>query len=133
MQANPSYEDVVADVAAFLHERVAAAVAAGIANHNLVIDPGFGFGKTADHNLELIARLDELVRLGPPVLVGLSRKRFIGATLDIDHPQDRLFGSLAGAAAAVLAGARLVRTHDVKPTLDVIRMGQAITTWRRGP
>ncbi len=126
MQSDPAYGDVVADVTAFLVDRVEAAVAAGVSRERLVVDPGIGFGKTVAHNLEILRRLRELVRIGLPVLIGVSRKSFIGTTLGIDRPDDRLHGSLACAAAAVLAGARIIRAHDVRATVEVVRMCNAV-------
>ena len=127
MQVNPSYSDVVADVEAFLAQRIEACTKLGIARHNIVIDPGFGFGKTAEHNLQLLNRLDRLHSLGLPILVGLSRKSLIGAVLR--RPvEDRLAGSLALAAIAAQRGAVIFRVHDVRETVDVIRLCHAVVT-----
>ena len=126
MQRAPHYVDVVREVAAFLRERVAFAVERGVAAHRIVVDPGIGFGKDTGHNLELLRRLDALVSLGQPVLVGLSRKAFLGRLLDEGTPDARLEGSLAGAVAAVLAGARMVRAHDVAATCRAVRVAEAI-------
>jgi dihydropteroate synthase len=112
MQDSPSYDDVVEDVARYLSERVGYAESKGISRGNIILDPGIGFGKTAEHNLELLRRLGELRSLGYPVLVGPSRKAFIGKVLDL--PADkRLEGTLAAVAVAVLNGADVVRVHDV--------------------
>ncbi len=115
MQANPSYRDAVAEVMDFLRQRIDAANAAGIASDRLVIDPGFGFGKTLPHNLALLNRLNEFATLGVPVLAGLSRKSMLGAITgnDIDR---RLHESVAAALLAVVKGAKIVRVHDVKAT-----------------
>ncbi len=125
MQKEPRYTDVLAEVRDFLRGRVARCVEAGIAVSRLVIDPGFGFGKTLEHNLELLRRLPELAADGYPVLAGLSRKSMIaGLTGRADG--DRLGGSLALATFAILSGARIVRAHDVAPTVDALRVVAAI-------
>jgi dihydropteroate synthase len=126
MQAAPRYGDVVAEVGRFLEERIARAIEAGVARDHIVIDPGLGFGKSVEHNLELLRRITALVSIGRPVLVGASRKSFIGRTLGRDEPADRLPGSLACAAVAVQAGARIIRSHDVRATVDVVRMCGAL-------
>ena len=125
MQQSPRYEDVVTEVDAFLAGRAQACRAAGIAADRICIDPGFGFGKTLDHNLTLLAGLRRLTTGPYPVLVGLSRKSML-ATLLQRPVEDRLPGSLALATAAVLAGARIVRTHDVAATRDAVRVAAAI-------
>lgn len=122
MQRDPTYTDVAAEVAAFLRERAAVALSAGIAHSQIVVDPGIGFGKTVEHNLELLRRLSEIVGVGFPVAVGVSRKAFIGRILNLPDPQNRLAGSLAGAVAAVLAGARIIRAHDVRETVQAVRL-----------
>ncbi|GAB5451414.1 MAG: dihydropteroate synthase [Halioglobus sp.] len=121
MQHDPVYDDVVTEVLAYLSQRVAACIDAGIARENLLLDPGFGFGKTVDHNLHLLHDLARLSELGLPVLVGLSRKSMIGKLLgrDVD---ERLPASLALAVLAVERGAAIVRTHDVKATADALAM-----------
>ncbi len=126
MQRAPHYADVVWEVAAFLRERVSFARERGVRPHRLVVDPGIGFGKDMGHNLELLRRLDALVALGRPVLVGLSRKAFLGRLLDEGMPDARLEGSLAGATAAVLAGAHIIRAHDVAETCRAVRVAEAI-------
>ncbi len=128
MQQEPSYEDVVGEVSAWLHERVEWAASQGIARERLIVDPGFGFGKTVGHNLELLRRLPALHSTGRPVLVGTSRKSMIGAVLDAP-PDRRLHGTLATVAAAALAGCHAVRVHDVAPALEVLRVCEAV---RRG-
>ena len=126
MQAAPSYADVVAEVTAFLAARVGAAVEAGVARDAIVLDPGIGFGKTVAHNLALLARLDVLVGLGYPVLVGVSRKGFIGQLLGGRPPADRVLGTAAALALAVAGGARLLRVHDVAAARDVVAVAEAI-------
>ena len=131
MQVAPRYRDVVREVAAFLRERVAHAVGRGIAPDRVMVDPGIGFGKNLEHNLALLRHLGSLAEPGRPVLVGLSRKSFLGRLLDAGTapgaaPSGRLEGSLAGAAAAVLAGAHMVRVHDVPETCRAVRVADAI-------
>ncbi|UCH53677.1 MAG: dihydropteroate synthase, partial [Pseudomonadota bacterium] len=125
MQADPRYADVVHDVSRFLRERIDACVAAGISMDQIVIDPGFGFGKTLAHNMELLRHMDSLRQLGAPVLVGLSRKSMIEKVLGLPVGE-RLYASLALALAAVQNGARIVRVHDVRATRDAIRMYEAV-------
>jgi dihydropteroate synthase len=125
MQNEPHYANVLGEVREFLRERVAACVAAGIARTRLVIDPGFGFGKTLEHNLELLRGLPTLAAGGLPVLAGLSRKRMIGA-LTGRGEGDRLAGSVALAVMAALNGASIVRAHDVRETVDALRIVAAI-------
>jgi dihydropteroate synthase len=119
MQRDPRYGDVVAEVGAFLAERARAAAAAGVSPRRTWVDPGLGFGKTAAHNEEILRRLEALVGAGVPVLVGASRKSFVGAITG-RAPADRLAGSLACAARAALAGAAAVRVHDVAETVDLL-------------
>jgi len=126
MQHNPVYEDVVEEVAAFLRERAEAAVAAGVARHNIWIDPGVGFGKALEHNLALLAGLDRIVALGFPVVLGVSRKRFIQAIDPAAEPGRRLPGSLAAALAGARAGAAAVRVHDVAETVQALKVWAAI-------
>jgi dihydropteroate synthase len=127
MQDDPRYDDVVSDVCAFLEERLEAAVAAGVPEERICLDPGIGFGKTVEHNLELLARLGELVALGRPVLVGASRKRFLGRILG---EPEALTGPLtAGVAVAVLAyerGASLFRVHDVREHVEALAAARAV-------
>jgi dihydropteroate synthase len=130
MQRSPSYGDVVGEVEAFLRGRLEACLEAGIEADRLLIDPGFGFGKTAEHNRQLLQGLPQLARVGPPLLVGLSRKSWL-ATLTGRPVEERLAGSLALALAAVDGGARIIRAHDVPQTVDVLKVWAAIG--RRGP
>jgi dihydropteroate synthase len=125
MQQAPIYADVVTEVRSFLAQRLEACTKMGIARRNLVLDPGFGFGKTAQHNLTLLNRLDQLNELGCPILVGLSRKSLISHVLG-RATQERLAGSLALAAVAVLRGAVILRVHDVRETADVARLCAAV-------
>jgi dihydropteroate synthase len=125
MQRRPRYRDVVAEVKAFLAEAIGRAERAGIAPERILIDPGLGFGKTLAHNLRLLQHLDELVALGRPVVIGPSRKSFIGRILDVET-DDRLAGTLACVAYAMRQGAQVVRVHDVKPAVQVMTMWQAI-------
>ena len=125
MQQAPAYEDVVAEVQDWLRERVVALGAAGVEATRIVLDPGIGFGKTVDHNLQLLEALDEFAVFGMPLLIGVSRKSLIGALTG--RPVDgRLAGSLAAALAAVARGAKIVRVHDVPETRDALRVWQAI-------
>lgn len=130
MQQSPHYGDVVADVRDFLRERVAACEAAGIGRHRLLVDPGFGFGKTLAHNLALLARLDEVAD-ELPLLVGVSRKSMVGALLAGEgkppRPVDeRLHGSVAAAVIAAMKGATILRVHDVAPTVDALSVVAAV-------
>lgn len=125
MQRDPRYEEVVADVLRFLRERMAHAVAGGVDVEKLVVDPGIGFGKTLAHNRELLRRLGELRSLGRPILVGASRKSFIGTLLDAEVGE-RLEGGLAAAVLAASQGARIVRTHDVRETVRALRLADAV-------
>lgn len=125
MQRDPQYADVVGEVVDFLRQRVEACTKLGIARRNIVIDPGFGFGKNAEHNLTLLNRLEQLQALGFPLLVGLSRKSLIGKVLDrrVEH---RLAGSLALATIATMNGADIIRVHDVRETVDAVRLCVAV-------
>jgi len=123
MQAAPRYDDVAAEVAAFLEERLAFAVAQGIAEERICLDPGIGFGKTVEHNLELVRRLDVLLALGRPVLVGFSRKSSLRRLTGSD---DLLGASVAAAVAAFERGATILRVHDVEPTVDALTVAGAI-------
>jgi dihydropteroate synthase len=125
MQTRPEYADVVAEVKDFLQGRVAACQAAGIARDRIVIDPGFGFGKTVAHNLALVRQLPELAALGLPVLLGMSRKSTI-AVITGRPDGGRLAGSLALAVAAVLRGAHIIRAHDVAETVDALKIAHAV-------
>jgi dihydropteroate synthase len=125
MQHEPRYDDVVGEVLDFLRGRIDAAIDAGIAQHNIIIDPGFGFGKTLEHNLLLLKSLPEFRKLGAPVLVGMSRKGMIGAILDKPADQ-RLYGSLSVAVMAAMLGADILRVHDVAETVDALAMVRAL-------
>ena len=133
MQKDPRYGDVVAEVGAFLRRRMEAAERAGVDPLNLVLDPGFGFGKAPFHNLELTRRLDEIGALGRPILFGPSRKATLGVLLGGAPPQDRLEATLALVTAAVLGGADWVRVHDVKETARAVRMADALRYGRGCP
>jgi dihydropteroate synthase len=125
MQSDPVYKDVVAEVKEFLSERIDAALKAGIALQNIIIDPGFGFGKTIEHNLLLLRSLSQFRELGVPLMAGLSRKRMIGSILDKPVDQ-RLYGSIAVAVMAAMLGADILRVHDVAETIDAIKMVRAL-------
>ena len=131
MQVAPHYENVVAEVCAFLSERADAAMAAGVAREAISLDPGIGFGKNLTHNLTLLAHLDQIMALGFPVLLGVSRKRFVQA-LDptATEPTDRLGGSLAAALAGARAGVDVIRVHDVRQTVQALKVWQAIEAAR---
>ena len=123
MQVRPAYDDVVSDVAAFLEERLAFAVASGIAEERVCLDPGIGFGKTVSQNLELVRRLDVLLALGRPVLLGFSRKSSLRQLTGSD---DLLGASVAAAVAAFERGATILRVHDVKPHVDALSVAGAL-------
>ncbi|HZX52122.1 MAG TPA: dihydropteroate synthase [Pseudomonas sp.] len=125
MQQNPQYADVLAEVRDFLAERMAACAAAGIAVERLILDPGFGFAKTLEHNLSLFKHMEALHGLGRPLLVGVSRKSMIGKVLG-HEVGGRLYGSLGLAALAITKGAHILRVHDVAETVDVVRMLAAV-------
>jgi len=125
MQADPQYADVVREVRDFLAERLYDAMDAGIDAGSIVLDPGIGFGKTVEHNLQLLRGLSILGALGQPLLVGVSRKTFIGKILGLE-PEQRLEGSLAAAVAAVLGGANIIRVHDVAETCRAVRIADAL-------
>jgi dihydropteroate synthase len=127
MQVAPRYDDVVSDVAAFLEERLRAAVAGGIAEERICLDPGIGFGKTVEQNFELVRRLDELTALGRPVLVGFSRKSSLGRVLgDPEAKTGPLSASLAAAVTAYERGATILRVHDVRETVEALTVAQAV-------
>ena len=125
MQKDPKYEDVVAEIIAFFRERIKYAEDNGISKENVIIDPGIGFGKTTEHNLEIIKRLREFKTLGLPICIGTSRKSFIGSILDLDV-KDRLEGTLATNAASIINGANIIRIHDVKEGYRAAKMIDAI-------
>lgn len=126
MQDDPTYDDVVADVAAFLAQRARSVQAAGVAVDRIAIDPGIGFGKTTAHNLTLLAHLDRLTALGFPVVVGTSRKRFLGEILGGRPPAGRDVATAATVVSSILKGAAVVRVHDVPSALDAARTADAI-------
>jgi dihydropteroate synthase len=129
MQEEAVYDDVVADVKAFLEERLAAAVAAGIAEERIMLDPGIGFAKTLEHNLELLRRLGELVALGRPLVIGTSRKSFLGRITG-RAADDRLAGTIATNVLAFERGASVFRVHDVGPVADALAVAAATVRGR---
>jgi len=128
MQQAPHYDDVVSDVRRFLAERIFACEMSGIDKKLIVADPGFGFGKTLEHNLVLLRSLDQLAALGVPLLVGLSRKAMIGSLTGRSRHADRAVGSAAAALLAVQKGAAIVRVHDVAATRDALAVWQAVAS-----
>jgi dihydropteroate synthase len=128
MQSNPSYDDVVSEVKAFLEARLAFVVGEGVPEDRVMLDPGIGFGKTVAHNLSLLARVDELVALGRPVVIGTSRKSFLGALTGNPHPTERLAATLATTVMAFERGARVFRVHDVGPAHDALLVASATMT-----
>ena len=127
MQEDPSYDDVVGEVLVFLEERLAFAVAHGIREEQVLLDPGIGFGKTLEHNLLLIKHLDRLAALGRPLVLGTSRKRFLGAILGAE-PGERTIGTVATTVIGLLKGAVIFRVHDVRPNVEALRVVQAVLT-----
>ena len=126
MQSNPEYVDVVNEVLTFLKDKILVCSNAGMLSKNIIIDPGFGFGKTLEHNLTLFKHLEEFTKLGNAVLVGVSRKSMIGAVLDNASADERLFGSVALATLAAWKNAKILRVHDVKATADALKLCQAV-------
>ena len=126
MQQNPTYDDVVEDVNNFLLQRIDCCKQAGISSSRLVVDPGFGFGKTLSHNLQLLKNLERFLQTGCTVLAGISRKSMIGALLDNAVAADRVVGSVAAALIAYQKGARIIRVHDVKETVDALKIAHAV-------
>lgn len=126
MQEAPYYVNVVDEVTQFLLERAKVCQQAGISNSNIMLDPGFGFGKTLEHNVALFESLEDLVAEGYPVLVGVSRKTMLGQLLDNAPIEERLIGSVAAAMLAALKGANMLRVHDVKPTVQAMRIAAAL-------
>jgi dihydropteroate synthase len=126
MQDDPRYDDVVSDVKAHLTERLEFAVREGVREERVHLDPGIGFGKTAAHNLELLRRLDELAALGRPLVVGTSRKSFLGRLTGRTDPADRLAGTIATNVLALERGARVFRVHDVAPVRDALAVAAAV-------
>ena len=126
MQQQPHYDDVVAEVSDYLQQRVKACLAAGIPAQNLLLDPGFGFGKKLVHNIELLKKLNVISNLGYPLLAGISRKSMIGQILGERDADQRLYGSLAAAVIAAMKGASILRVHDVRATVDAMRVTTAV-------
>lgn len=125
MQTSPTYDDVVGEVVAFLEQRVAFALAAGIAPERIQVDPGIGFGKTLEHNLELLRRLDEVAAIGFPVVVGISRKSFLGKLTGREEPAARVAATVAANVLAFERGGRVFRVHDVAATVDGLKVATA--------
>jgi dihydropteroate synthase len=130
MQDNPYYADVIVEIRDFLADRLQACYTAGITAEHIVLDPGFGFGKTLAHNLTLLARLGELRVLGLPLMVGVSRKSMLGAITGLP-PEQRVHAGLAAAALAVGQGARVIRTHDVRATVEAVKLAAAVMQHKR--
>jgi len=129
--SKPTYVDVVQSIVQFFQPQINVAHNAGIDDDQIILDPGIGFGKTAEHNLEILRRLKEIVEMGYPILVGASRKRFIGKILGIDDPRDRVEGTAATVALSIAAGASIVRVHDVKEMSRVAKVSDAVVRgWR---
>ncbi|MHC5157434.1 MAG: dihydropteroate synthase [Planctomycetota bacterium] len=126
MQADPQYDDVVTDVLEYLMTRAKVVEEAGIPSERIILDPGIGFGKTTDHNLQLLNHLDRLCESGYRVLIGASRKRFIGQLTGKETPAERIFGTAATTAIAVARGVSIIRVHDVTETVDVVKVANAI-------
>jgi dihydropteroate synthase len=125
MQDDPRYDDVVDDVRAFLEERVEFAVREGVREERIMVDPGIGFGKTLEHNLELLRRLDRIATIGLPVVIGTSRKSFLGRLTGRDDPHDRVAATVATTVLALERGASVFRVHDVAPTRDALAVATA--------
>ncbi|MBB1313963.1 MULTISPECIES: dihydropteroate synthase [Aliivibrio] len=124
MQSNPTYENVFSDVSLFLEERIAACQSIGITKDKLILDPGFGFGKSLAHNYQLLTELERFHQFGLPILAGMSRKSMIFKLLDIE-PQEAISGSLACATIAAMKGAQIIRVHDFEQTMDIVKVCQA--------
>lgn len=127
MQKDPKYINVVDDIKSFLQQRIQACVDAGINKDKIIIDPGFGFGKNLQQNLQLLKNLDEFQQLGVPILVGISRKSMLGAVLGDEPVDKRLYAGLASVVLAWTKGAKIFRVHDVKPTLDALKVCDAVS------
>ncbi len=125
MQDDPRYDDLIGEIHSYFEERIAAAVAAGVSPHKIILDPGIGFGKTFSHNLEILKRLKNFQALGKPIMVGPSRKSFLGRILNLPV-EERLEGSIAASIYAVLKGANIVRVHDVGATVRALKTVEAI-------
>ena len=126
MQNEPVYDDVITEIKEFFEQRIDACIKAGIKRENIILDPGFGFGKTLEHNLQLLKRLDEFQVLELPVLVGLSRKSMLGKIINDSAPDNRLYASIAAAVLAGVNGASIFRVHDVKATVDALKVCDAL-------
>lgn len=126
MQDNPAYDDVLKDVISYLTKRIDVAEKSGIAKHRLLVDPGFGFGKTHQHNFRLLKCLSRISDLGLPVLAGLSRKRMIGEATKVELPAERVSGSVAGAVICAMHGASIIRVHDVRETSQALAVVQSM-------
>ncbi len=126
MQLNPKYRDVVQDIKQFMNDAIFVAKSCGIPKHLIAIDPGIGFGKTVEHNLEILKNLRTFQEIGAPLLVGVSRKSFIGKLCDRPDPSDRLFGTIAACSACIAGGADILRVHDPKEIIDACRVSDAI-------
>ncbi len=131
MQRNPRYDDVVGEVLDFFQDRLQTCLDAGVARESIVLDPGFGFGKSLDHNLALLHRLDELNSLGYPLLVGISRKSMLGALTGRKAPDQRVAASVAAAVIAAQRGAAIVRVHDVAETIDALKIWSALADFEQ--
>lgn len=127
MQKNPDYYDVVNDICNFFSERVEACQTAGIEPSRIILDPGFGFGKMLEHNLELIRRFEDFHKLGFPLLVGVSRKTMLGAITGRERPSERVAASVAAAVVLAQRGARIIRVHDVAETVDAMKVWQSVS------
>ncbi len=125
MQINPTYHHLVPEITCFLQSRVDACLSKGVAETNIILDPGFGFGKTTAHNLQLLKNLSSLKKMGYPILAGLSRKASIGEILSLPV-EKRLYGSISAHVIAVMQGASIIRTHDIKPTVEAIKIATAV-------
>ena len=132
MQDDPRYDDVVGEVLGFLEERMAFAIGRGVREEQLMLDPGIGFGKTVEHNLLLLRELDRFAALGRPVVLGTSRKRFLGAILGAE-PSQRVIGTVATTVVGLLAGAHVFRVHDVKPNFEALRVALAVRDGAQAP
>lgn len=131
MQTNPHYDDVVMEVREFLSDRASQFIKSGVPSDKIILDPGIGFGKTVEHNLTLLAQLDSFISLGFPILVGLSRKTFLGKLTGIDNPAERLLPGIAANTVSVWNGAKIVRVHDVKETVTALKVADALLRYRK--
>ncbi len=130
MQANPEYLDVVEEVSDFLYARADACISAGINSQQIVLDPGFGFGKSLEHNLQLLSHMHRLVNSGYPVLTGISRKSMIASLLDNAPVEERVYGSVAAAVVAYQQGSVIIRVHDVRATVDALKIIDALRSYQ---